>query len=131
DNAFGGSGNTSAIGPVNNFANAGFYENNLDASSDLKWGHGSHSFAVGFNFDYTQLNVINKNDSVARITFADFPGFLMGHVCGPNTFTFPGQDASPILRGPPSRYYRTKQVGTYVQDNIRIKSNLTLDLGLR
>ena len=131
DNAFGGSGNTSAIGPMNNFANAGFYENNLSASSDLKWVHGSHSFAVGFNFDYTQLNVINKNDSVARITFADFPGFLMGQVCGPNTFTCTGQDASQMLSGATSRYYRTKQVGTYVQDNIRIKSNLTLDLGLR
>jgi hypothetical protein len=131
DNAFSGSGNSSAIGPVNNFANAGFYENNLDASSDLKWVHGSHSFAVGFNFDYTQLNVINKNDSVARITFADFPGFLTGQVCGPNTFTCTGQDASQILSGATSRYYRTKQVGTYVQDNIRIKSNLTLDLGLR
>jgi hypothetical protein len=131
DNAFGGSGNASAIGPVNNFANAGFYENNLDASSDLKWVHGIHSFAVGFNFDYTQLNVINKNDSVARITFADLPGFLMGQVCGPNTFTCTGQDASQILSGATSRYYRTKQVGTYVQDNIRIKSNLTLYLGLR
>src|ERR1700687_1750054 len=106
DNAFGGSGNTSAIGPVNNFANAGFYENNLDASSDLKWVHGIHSFAVGFNFDYTQLNVINKNNSVARITFADFPGFLIGQVCGPNTFTCTGQDASQILSGATSRYYR-------------------------
>lgn len=135
DNAFvstfGNSGNNSAIGPVNNFADAGFYENNLDAASDLKWVHGSHSFAVGFNFDYTQLNVINKNDSVARITFADFPGFLTGQVCGPNTVTCNGQDASQILSGATSRYYRTKQVGTYVQDNIRIKSNLTLDLGLR
>jgi hypothetical protein len=131
DNAFSGSGNGSSIGPMNNFANAGFFENNLDASSDLKWVHGSHSIAVGFNFDYTQLNVINKNDSVARITFADFPGFLTGQVCGPNTITCTGQDASQILSGATSRYYRTKQVGTYVQDNIRIKSNLTLDLGVR
>ena len=132
DNAFGGnSGNGSAIGPVNNFANAGFFENNLNASSDLKWVRGRHSIAVGFNFDYTQLNVINKNNTVARITFADFPGFLTGQVCGPNTFTCNNQDASQVLSGATSRYYRTKQVGTYVQDNIRIKSNLTLDLGLR
>ncbi len=131
DNIFGDGGNSSAIGPVNNFANAGFYENNLDASSDLKWVLGSHSISVGFNFDYTQLNVINKNNSTARITFADFPGFLTGQVCGPNTITCNGQDPSQILSGATSRYYRTKQVGTYLQDNIRIKSNLTLDLGLR
>jgi len=134
DNAFGGyynSGNTSAAGPVNNFANAGFYENNLGASTDLKWVHGSHSISVGFNFDYTQLNVINKNNDVARITFEDFPGFLTGQVCGPNTVTCFGQDPSQILSGATSRYYRTKQVGTYVQDNIRLKSNLTVDIGLR
>jgi hypothetical protein len=125
------SNNSSAIGPVNNFANAGFYENNLDAASNLKWVHGSQSISVGFNFDYTQLNVINKNNDVARITFADFPGFLTGQVCGPNTVTCYGQDPSQILSGASSRYYRTKQVGTYVQDNIRVKSNLTVDIGLR
>ena len=123
--------NTLAIGPVNNFANAGFYENNLDGTSDLKWVRGSHSISVGFNFDYTQLNVINKNNDVARITFADFPGFLTGQVCGPNTVSCLGQDPSQILSGASSRYYRTKQVGTYVQDNIRVKSNLTVDVGLR
>lgn len=123
--------NALAIGPVNNFANAGFYENNLDGTSDLKWVRGRHSISVGFNFDYTQLNVINKNNDVARITFADFPGFLTGQVCGPNTVTCSGQDPSQILSGASSRYYRTGQVGTYVEDNIRVKSNLTVDIGLR
>jgi hypothetical protein len=123
--------NALSIGPVNNFANAGFYENNLDASSDLKWVHGRQSIATGINLDYTQLNVINKNSDVARITFADFPGFLTGEVCGPNTTTCSGQDPSETLSGASSRYYRTKQVGAYVQDNIRVQSNLTVDLGLR
>ena len=131
DNAFFGSGNSSSIGPVNNFANAGFYENNLDAASDLKWVRGSHSISVGFNFDYSQLNVINKNNETGRITFANFPTFLTGQVCGPNTISCTGQDPSQILSGATSRYYRTKQIGTYLQDNIRVKSNLTLDLGIR
>ena len=72
-----------------------------------------------------------RTTPLARITFADFPGFLTGQVCGPNTITCTGQDASQILSGATSRYYRTKQVGAYMQDNIRVKSNLTLDLGLR
>ncbi|MGB9203316.1 MAG: TonB-dependent receptor [Terriglobales bacterium] len=123
--------NVLAIGPVNNFANAGFYQNSAQFSTDVKWVHGRHSISSGMNFTYAQLNVINKNNSVARITFADFPGFLTGQVCGPNTASCPGQEPSQVLSGATSRYYRSKQAGAYVQDNIRVQSNLTLNLGLR
>ncbi len=85
----------------------------------------------GFNFDYTQLNVINKNNEVARVNFQDFPGFLTGQICGPNTALCGNQDASQILNGASNRYYRSKQVGAYVQDDIRVTPNLTLDVGLR
>ncbi|GAC1436550.1 MAG: hypothetical protein NVS1B11_22060 [Terriglobales bacterium] len=122
---------TLAIGPVDNFANAGVFQNNFEGASDAKWAHGRQSLAFGFSYDYTQLNVINKNNDVARITFADFPGFLSGQICGPNTVSCGGQDPSQILSGATNRYYRTKQVGIYAQDNIKVKSNLTLNFGLR
>jgi len=125
------SGNSLGIGPLNNFANTGFYQNGAQFSTDVKWVHGRHSISSGMNFSYTQLNVINKNNTVGRITFEDFPGFLTGQVCGPNTTFCFGQDPSEVLSGATSRYYRSKQLGTYVQDNIRVRSNLTLDLGLR
>src|SRR5579871_40069 len=123
--------NALSVGPINNFANAGVFQNNFQFSSNLKWIHGMHSLAVGFNLDNLQLNVINKNNELARITFADFPGFLEGNVCGPNTSGCSGQDPSELLSGATSRYYRARQLGTYVQDNVRIKSNVTLNLGLR
>ena len=95
--------------------------------------HGRHSIATGFNYDYTQLNVINKNNEVARITFEDFPGFLLGNVCSPNPgeASCSGQDPSEILNGASNRHYRAKQAGAYVQDGIRLKSNLTVNIGLR
>lgn len=120
-----------SIGPVNNFANAGVFQNNFEFASNLKWVRGRHSIAVGFNLDNLQLNVINKDNEVGRITFADFPGFLTGSVCGPNTTGCGGQDPSQILSGATNRYYRAKQLGTYVQDNIKIRSNLTLNIGVR
>lgn len=123
--------NTLAIGPVNNFANAGVFQNNFEWSSNVKWVHGRHSVAVGFNLDNLQLNVVNKNNEVARITFADFPGFLTGAVCGPVTTGCGGQDPSQILSGATNRYYRAKQLGSYVQDNIRLSSTLTVNVGLR
>jgi len=120
-----------SIGPTNNFANAGIFQNNFEGASNLKWVRGKQSISTGFNFDYTQLNVINKENQVARVTFADFPGFLQGQICGPNTVTCSGQDVSQLLNGASNRYYRTKQAGAYVQDDIRVASNLTLDIGLR
>lgn len=123
--------NSLAIGPVNNFANAGVFQNNYEWSSNLKWVRGRHSINVGFNLDNLQLNVINKNNEVGRITFADFPGFLTGAVCGPNTTGCGGQDPSQILSGATNRYYRAKQLGAYAQDNIRLSSTLTVNVGLR
>jgi hypothetical protein len=122
-----------SIGPVNNFANAGIFQNNFEAASNLKWTRGRHSLATGFSYDYTQLNVINKNNEVGRITFEDFPGFLLGAICSPNpgNASCRGQDPSQILNGASNRHYRAKQAGAYVQDAIRVKSNLMLNIGLR
>lgn len=122
-----------SIGPIDNFADAGIFQNNFEAASSFKWIHGRHSIATGFNFEHTQLNVINKNNNVARITFEDFPGFLTGSICSPNTGdTFCGnQDVSEILAGASNRHFIANQVGAYLQDDIRVSSRLTLDLGLR
>jgi len=118
------------IGPSSNFANTGMFQNNFEWASNLQWVHGRHGLATGFNFDYTQLNIVNKNDQLASVNFADFPGFLQGLVCSP-TQPCSGQPPSDVLVGATSRHYRTKQVGAYVQDKLRIRSNLTLDVGLR
>jgi hypothetical protein len=125
--------NSLSIGPTNNFSDAGVFQNNFEWGSNLKWVHSRHSISTGFSFDYTQLNVINKNNEVGRVTFEDFPGFLLGQVCGPNNpgFSCGGQDASEVLAGSTNRYFRSRQLGAYVQDDIRLKPNLTLDIGLR
>jgi hypothetical protein len=131
---FGGNfnlGNSLAVGPTTNFANAGIFQNTFEGASNLNWVHGRHTITTGFSFDYTQLNVINKNNEVARVTFFDFPGFLQGQICGPNTVSCSGQDTSQILNGASNRYYRSDQVGAFVQDDIKLKSNLSLNVGLR
>ncbi|MGC1658996.1 MAG: TonB-dependent receptor [Candidatus Acidiferrales bacterium] len=124
-------GNSLSIGPLNNFANAGIFQNNFELATSLNWVHGRHTISTGVNWDYTQLNVVNRNNEVSRVTFEDFPGFLEGIVCGPNTTYCSGQDPSQILNGGSNRYFRANQAGAYVQDDWKIKSNLSLNLGLR
>ena len=120
----------SSIGPSSNFANTGMFQNNFEGASSLQWVRGRHTLATGFNFDYTQLNIINRNDQLASVNFADFPGFLQGQVCSP-TFPCSGQPPSELLTGGTSRHYRSRQAGAYVQDKLRISSNLTVDVGVR
>jgi len=123
-------GNSLAIGPVDNFAHAGLFQNTFEGASNLNWVHGRHTISTGINYDYIQLNVLNKNNQDAALNFEDFPGFLQGQVCSAFNPCF-GQGASFFLNGASNRYYRAKQVGTYVQDGIKLRSNLTVTLGLR
>jgi hypothetical protein len=125
-----GNFNSSTIGP-SNFANAGIFQNNFGGATNLGWVHGRHSIQTGFNFDYTQLNVINKDSSVARLNFADFAGFMTGSLCSfLNPCGFAGSPAE-LFTGASNRHFRSRQAGAYVQDDIKIKSNLMVDVGVR
>jgi len=119
-----------SIGPETNFANAGVFQNQFEGDTNFNWSRGRHNLSWGFLWIRNQLNVVNQNNEVARLTFADFPGFLTGSLCGPANFCS-GVDATQLLNGATNRYYRSSQTGAYIQDDIKIKSNLTLDVGLR
>ena len=119
-----------SIGPVDNFAHAGIFQNTFEGASNLNWVHGRHTISTGFTWDYIQLNVLNKNNQDANLTFESFTGFLQGQLCSPTNFCG-GQNASFFLNGASNRYYRAQQVGSYVQDNFKLRSNLSVNLGLR
>ncbi len=124
NNADNSLGNSLGIGPASNFANAGVFQNQFEWASGLGWVVGKHTINIGFNFNYTQLNIINDNNEVASIGFADFSQFLQGIVQS-------GVGHSQLFTGSSNRYYRSNTAGAFIQDNYRIKSNLTINLGLR
>lgn len=112
------------IGPANNFANAGVFQNHFQAATNYNWAVGRHILSFGFNGDYGQLNVINRENEVATFNFRNFARFLTGFIGGRN-------GAGLLLNGETNRYYRAKQVGLFAQDNFKMKSNLTVTAGLR
>jgi Carboxypeptidase regulatory-like domain len=123
-------GDSLTIGP-SNFANAGIFQNNFGGASNLGWVHGRHTIQTGFSFDYTQLNVINKDSKTARLNFADFSGFMQGNLCSfVNPCGFAGSPAE-LFSGVSNRHFRSRQAGLYAQDDIRLRPNLTVDLGVR
>jgi hypothetical protein len=117
-------GNQLSIGPSTNFANAGIFQNQHEGSSIFHWVHGRHSLAFGGIFDYAQLNVENRENQVAILSFNSFGDFLTGAL---------GQDHSSgqFLNGETNRHFRSRSAGLFAQDNVKVRSNLTLNLGVR
>jgi hypothetical protein len=117
-------GNQMNIGPSTNFANAGVFQNEHEGSSTFHWVHGRHSWAFGGIFDYVQLNVENRENQVASLNFNAFADFLSGTL---------GSDHSSglLLNGETNRHFRSKSAGLFAQDNVKVHSNLTVNLGLR
>jgi hypothetical protein len=122
-------GNPLGIGAATNFANAGLFQNQFGPSTNLLWNLGRHSLSFGFQWDYTQLSIINQNNEVATLGFDNVFDFAEGSLCTPVSGCFAA--TTEILNGASNRYLRAHQIGTYAQDNIRVKSNLTVNLGLR
>jgi Carboxypeptidase regulatory-like domain/TonB dependent receptor-like, beta-barrel len=111
------------IGPSTNFANAGVFQNQLEGASILNWITGRHNISFGFNWDYGQLNVLNRENQVANFEFYNFAHFLTG--------TLGGRDGGIMLNGETNRYYHSNQIGAFAEDHIKLRPNLTLDAGLR
>jgi Carboxypeptidase regulatory-like domain/TonB dependent receptor len=122
-------GNPLGIGAASNFANAGLFQNQFEPSTNLQWILGRHSLSFGFQWDYSQLNIINQNNEVATIGFDNFFDFAQGNLCTPDSGCFAAN--TELLNGATNRYFRAHQIGTYAQDNVRVKSNLTVNIGLR
>jgi hypothetical protein len=111
------------IGPRNAFASNGAFQNRVEWSSSANWIAGRHTVYFGAQMDYTQLNITNGSNQTAFIESNSFGDFLRGSPLATN-FSF-------LYNGAANRYYRAWQSGSYIQDNIRLKSNLNLSLGLR
>ncbi|MGC2889357.1 MAG: TonB-dependent receptor [Candidatus Acidiferrum sp.] len=123
-NAGSGNFNGLRIGPANNFANAGVFQNHFQVGTNYNWSIGRHTISFGFSGDYGQLNVINRENEVATFTFRNFANFLTGNLGGRN-------GGGQLLNGETNRYFRAKQSGLFVQDNFKLRSNLTITGGLR
>ena len=118
------SGNELKIGPSTNFANAGVFQNQWEGATKYDWVVGQHTLSFGLTYDYGQLNVENRENNAAILTFRDMEDFLTGTL---------GADRSSgtLLDGETNRHFRSRQAGLYAQDSFKIMPNLTVTYGLR
>ena len=108
------------FGPSTSFGNAGMYQNQWEYESKLNLVKGKHTIAIGAQWDHTQLNIINNNTNTDTVDFKSFLTFVEGQVRSGDEFA-----------GSANRYYRSDSVGAFVNDNYKVRSNLTVTAGLR
>ncbi len=112
------------FGPSVSFGNAGMVQNQWELGSSINWVKGSHTIAIGGNWVHTQLNILNNNTESDTLGFKSFLNFVEGTVrTGSDSAAFPNANAS--------RYYRSDTAGAFINDNYKVRSNLSLTLGLR
>lgn len=108
------------FGPSTSFGDAGMFQNQWEAESSLNMVKGRHTIAIGGQWDHTQLNVINNNTNTDVVESKTFLTFVEGTVRSGDAFA-----------GSASRYYRSDTAGVYVNDNFKLRSNLTITAGVR
>lgn len=97
-------------------------QNILTWSDDVFYTRGRHSLKLGTLINRYRIYLANPNNYRGALSFANIQNFLLGQATSYTAQT-PGSISD--------RTYSYSTVGFYGQDDLRISSRLTLNLGLR
>jgi trimeric autotransporter adhesin len=95
-------------------------------SLEVNWSHGKHNTTLGGDYKRLQWNALYQENPRGTFGFTgassgnDFAGFLLGI-----------PDTSSLAYGNADKYFRSISPDAYVSDDWRVKSNLTVTIGLR
>jgi hypothetical protein len=110
-------------------SNTGMFQNRIAPSASAIWILGRNTVSFGASYTYTQLNTIDKRTGTGTVATDDFSQFVQGFVTPGSSAT--GFYVTSFLQGDASRYYRSNQLGMYVQDKFQATPTLSLTAGLR
>ena len=117
-----GSGVTTITGGLGSIAETDYLYNSYQANEDMTLQRGRHTIRFGGAAEHTQLTISTQNTPGGTFVFSSLKNFETN---APTSFAASFQGASPRL------YLRQYIAGGYIQDDYRLRRNLTLNLGGR
>ena len=109
-------------GGVGGVGETDYHYNSYQAYDDVLFTKGNHSFKFGGAIERIQSNEFAGGDQIGRYVFGSLRNFLLNQPTSFNAL-IPGSN--------PTIYLRQTVVGAYIQDDYRVRPNLTLNLGMR
>jgi len=110
-------------------SNTGMFQNRFAPSGNAIWILGKHTVSFGTSYTYTQLNTIDHRTGTGTEASDDFSQFVQGYVTPGSSAT--GFYVTSFLQGNANRYYRSNQLGSYLEDKYQVTPTLSLTAGVR
>ncbi len=132
----GGLGSFRLFGNFGNDFNS--HTDNYSWSDNLSWVRGNHTLRTGANFVVQQLTRQDTGSARGRITFLTFEDFLVGLSAADNLSPLGRSNVATLSlnqgvgpNGEVQYIYRNFYSALFLQDDYKLRPNLTLNLGLR
>jgi trimeric autotransporter adhesin len=105
-------------------------------SYSIQWNHARHNVTAGGDFRRQEFNYLTQQDPRGTLSFtgAATEGTVNGTIIGGSDFAdflLGVPDTSSIAFGNADKYFRQSVYDAYITDDFRIKSNFTLNAGIR
>jgi hypothetical protein len=121
--ALGGSSNDESSSVVNTF----------EISDQISFTHGKQSIRAGFLGEKNEFDFNDPQQGRGTLTFDTIQDFMLGLAAGPTgTLTnYPSLASVSSAAGNYYKGYRGTSIAMFIQDDYKLRSNLTLNLGFR
>jgi hypothetical protein len=118
------------LGGVNNDVSMSAV-NTFEVSDQISWTHGKQSIRAGFMGEKNQFNFDDPNNKRGSIGFLTFQDFLLGMSAAQNGSGFSNLNSSGSQQGSYYKGYRGTDMAMFLQDDIKVLANLTVNAGIR
>jgi hypothetical protein len=101
------------------------------ASDQVSWTHGKHNVRAGFGWEKDIADSADQEVTRGDMAFLSFEDFLLGMSAAQNGGTLSNILVSDDLCGDTTREFHVSNLNGFAQDDIKVNTHLTVNVGLR
>ena len=116
-------------GGFNDFSDA--IVNTYQEGDQMSWNRGRHNLRFGYEFERQEFDFADPGPRRGYLDFGSFSDFLLGESGAQNGSSFSNVNTSQGIAGAIVKDFRAIDMSSFVQDDLKINPNLTLNFGVR